>query len=177
MEMIVVISIFTMLTASMVMNLRTSTKTMMLKTLAERIVTELRQAQTYSLGNVKGSAATFGIPYGVNFNTATNNTIIFFRDDSGDGTYNSGTDTLIETVKFNTGNTITGICVNLKKNGACTAVNVLDVTFTRPYPEPEISSASCSAGSPCGDAEITLTSDNGTTKTIVVWMTGQLAIE
>ena len=149
---------------------------MMLNTLAQRVVTELRQAQTYALGNVSRTATTF-FPYGVYFDASENDTLRFFVDLNSNGKYQPNE--LVETIKLNPGNTISKLCVNMEKEvktiANCTSVSKLNVVFTRPYPEPMLDSTP--PNPPYGDAEIILSSDNGATKTVIVWMTGQLAIE
>jgi prepilin-type N-terminal cleavage/methylation domain-containing protein len=176
-ELIVVIAIFSMVTSSLVMNYRGSTRAVLLNTLAHRIVSEFRQAQTYALGNVD-KTSNF-LPYGVFASTNNTSSIIFFGDTSKNKKYEAGE--LVETLRFNTGNVITKLCVNMKKDGRdpsnCTSVTELHVTYTRPYPEPTIVPTPSVAGAPYADAEIIISTGTGITKTIVVWMTGQLAIE
>jgi hypothetical protein len=166
---------FTLVTTSLVVNYRSATKGVVLNTLAYRITSEVRRAQTYALGNINNSGVGLLVPYGVYFNTATPRDVVLFADVNKSRKYDAG-DVLIETLGLNAGNSVSGLCVNMKKLPANCTVTSLSVTFLRPYPEPTIS-PNIAVGAPYGDADIKISTDSGLEKTIVVWATGQLAIE
>jgi type II secretory pathway pseudopilin PulG len=179
-EVLVTLSVFVMVSTSIVANYRNSTKSVILNTLAHQIITEIRYAQTYATANIIDSSGGT-LPYGVFFSSASPNSFIVFADKNKDGLYNAGTDTLINTFKLKNNNTISNLCVNLKKTPpVCNILspNTLNITFVRPYPEPIIKTGVGDpvSGAPYGDAEITLSSGL-LQKTIVIWKTGQLAIE
>ena len=177
MELIVVISIFSMITMSLVSNYHSSTKTLVLNTLARQIVTEIRRTQTFAMGNVK--ASSLFPSYGLYADMSNPNSLIFFVDLNGNHLYDGGAE-LAETIKFSNANYISDLRVNMKKdppNG--TSVTKLTIVFTRPYPEPAFIPTPIVSGAPYSDGEIILsgTGSSAPTKTIVLWITGQLAVE
>jgi hypothetical protein len=164
----------------MYLNLRSSTKGIILNTLTQQIVTEVRHAQTYSLANVNTTiGASEFQAYGVYFNITTPNSVILFTDLNKNTIYDGGIE-LINTFTIKNQNKISKICVNMKadnKNPSnCTSSpNVfINATFTRPYPEPILSSNLLAAPT---DVDIILQTDTGIQKTVVIWVTGQIAVE
>ena len=176
-ELIVTIGTFALLTTSLVGNMRNTTKSVVLNNLANRVVTEIRGAQNYSLSSVSVGGAF--VPYGVSFDAATPKSFVFFMDKNGNGQYDAPTE-LINTLQLQIGNTITKVCVNMKADNLtpsnCTQApqSKMNITFKRPYPEPFFLPAGTP---PYSDIDIVLSSDSGLQKTVIVWITGQLAIQ
>ena len=85
---------------------------------------------------------------------------------------------------------IVALCGNLKSSGATLenwqsvpgadcSLTALDIVFTRPDPDATITGESVVAGEAVSfsDAEIVVASPRGDKKTVVVWQTGQIAVE
>jgi hypothetical protein len=186
-ELLVTTSVFMLLTVSLVVNYRSSTKGLLLNTLAHQIITEIRHAQTFALANVKTGAF---LSHGIYFDKSAPASFLIFSDFPvgpglpGNQIYDIGE--LEQNFLIKKGNTISKLCVNMKKDGVvdptnCTTADTLHITFTRPYPEPAIKATGVAAtpptGSPYADAEIFLSSDNGQQKIVIISLTGQISIE
>ncbi len=179
-EMIVTLSVFMIMTTIMISSNRNTTKTVVLNTLANQVISVIRQSESYALTKPALSIGNYP-PYGVYFSTGSPSSFILFKDTNKDHLYTEGES--LQNLTFQPGFTIAKLCVNMKKNNktptTCTSVTNIDVSFTRPYPEPTITTTTSTVGEiPFTDVEIILSSGAGNIqKTIVVWVTGQLAIE
>ncbi len=100
-----------------------------------------------------------------------------YEDNSGCGA--PGNTECLDKVLIQTGDAISDICVNKKAGtGFCgTDVPDLAITFTRPFPDATFMSTNNSNLPPISDAEIIVTSNKGTSKTVVVTKLGQVYIE
>jgi hypothetical protein len=187
-ELLVTTSVFMFMTVSIISNYRSSTKGLLLNTLAHQIITEIRHAQTFALANVYTGAF---LSHGIYFDKSVPEAFLIFSDLPavpgtlvGNKTYDAGE--LEQNFLIRKGNTISKLCVNMKKDGVvnpanCTTADKLHITFTRPYPEPTIRATGVAAAPPTGlpyaDAEIFLSSDNGQQKIVIISLTGQISIE
>ena len=142
----------------------------------------LRQAQVYGVStrDFKGGVGTsqanrFNTPYGVHFDFSNPAEYIFFADANKNGIYNTPpTDTILETVAIGRGNKISKICKKIGAGTTC-SLNIADITFTRPEPEP-IFSVGSTIDTTISTVAICLTSPGGRYKKISVYNTGQISI-
>ncbi len=184
-ELLVTMSVFLLLSTVVVANFRSVDNTLVLRNVANQAAVVIRKAQIQGIsvkGFVTGTGEVFP-SYGVNFAMSDNTTFALFADIPpllGNGIFDGTCPSSAECVQRYTlarGYTIKQLCGNQKTGGplATCALAFLDVTFTRPDPEALL------LGNPgdivFSDAEIVLQSRNGTTKTIVIWETGQITVE
>ncbi len=122
-EMLVVVAIFTIISAVALFNQTKFSSDMVITNLAYEIALEVRQAQTYGIGvrNSSNDASNFQYGYGVHFGPDTvhpgsspTNSFSFFADtNSGAGStkyvYDAG-DTWLDTFHLPGVNTIAEIC-------------------------------------------------------------------
>jgi prepilin-type N-terminal cleavage/methylation domain-containing protein len=136
-ELLVCISIITVLAAVLLGNRSRYSERLILKNQTYNMALYLRQAQVYSLG-VKGSGSptTFNTPYGVYFENTVTNQFIFFTDENTDGKFQT-TETN-EVVPLSNGVSIQKICGmeddedDEEKCG--NPLKRITVTFKRPSP-------------------------------------------
>ncbi|MEI7777685.1 MAG: type II secretion system protein [bacterium] len=147
-EMLVVVAIFTVISAVALFNQTKFSSDMVITNLAFEVALEMRQAQTYGIG-VRGtsvSGSNFQYGYGVHFGGGQDNKTFLLFADSGTTkyAYDSG-DTLLDTFHLSGGNTIAEICDN-QSSAMTTGPNApycyknlplhsLDISFVRPNPE------------------------------------------
>jgi len=180
-ELIVTISVFALLSTSLVGNYRSSTKALSLSSLAAKVSTDIRRAQAFGISNIDRSGSYYA--HGISFQKAPpdEKSYIIFADVNGNFINdNLGTCTgeCVEKMAIVDGSYISALCVNTKKTGTCTAVDSLHIAFKRPEPEPFIRGVIGGVTASYDDAEITLkTRDGSLSKTIVVWKTGLVAVE
>ena len=106
--------------------------------------------------------------YGVHFDTSKKTSFISFNDSptvggtvgqdgiaKGDGIYESGVDTILNTYSVQNGNIIEGLCI--LQAGTCKAVSNLDITFVRPNPDATIRGLDPTQGSEITGSEAMIT--------------------
>jgi hypothetical protein len=96
---------------------------------------------------------------------------------------------MVEETAIQQGYSITGLCVipNTSQNSTCQSVNEIDIMYIRPEPEAYISAGSGGSGGEgscyetpqdCNyEAQITMTSPKGDTRTVLVDATGQISVQ
>lgn len=115
-EMIVVVTIVSLIAGVVLFNYRSFTQRLALSAASQEIAVAVRQAQVYgrSVKNVTQGSGDFGVAFGVDFNIGPNSNsyYILFADKDGNGVYN-GTSACLPTSE----------CVekNLIRNGAIIA--------------------------------------------------------
>jgi prepilin-type N-terminal cleavage/methylation domain-containing protein len=168
-EVLAVIAILGIVTSLMLFQYRQFDSQLLLRNLAYEIALTIREAQTLGIG-VRGSGGVFTYSHGVHFATGT--AYFLFRDANDNGRYD-GTDTILNRYTIERRNTISNLCVGSAplSGGECNQAS-LDILFERPdpdaffYPTPSAS-----------DAQITVTSSSGTTRTIDITATGQVSVQ
>ena len=156
-----------------------------LKNQAYNVALFIREAQVYSLG-VKNSSPSgtqqFNSSYGIAFQTASPNSIIFFIDKNLDGRYTDASE-LIEQNNFVGGITVNNYCgTNSSGVEDCSTpqLRTIDITFLRPNPI-----ATVLFHNPGGQlinslyppSRVELRSPNGALVSIKVDSTGQISIQ
>lgn len=193
-ELMVVIGIFALLSGVIFSNYGKFNVKASLDNLTHQVALVIRQAQVYGISvaqkNQKG--------YGVYFSTATpadQTTFILFNDRHGLFSPNSASDKLyndenlscnsiypndecIEKISIQSGDKVLQICGVGVDEGFCENLPNLHIVFTRPNPDASLI-AICPSGnfSNFSHARIILQSPSGDKKSVVVWTTGQIAVE
>jgi hypothetical protein len=160
-------------------------------TLAHQIGQWVRDAQVSSMGVRRSSAGVYTSGYGLHFDIATPTQFVYFADVNNDGVYTplSATPDIAEqTIDLLQGYSITllcgahaGVAVATTCGGVAgaAATNVLDISFRRPNPDANMKGdtiGTTPASNVYSPARITVTSPRGLTRTVVVWVTGQVSI-
>lgn len=176
-ELIVVIAIFTILSAVVMARYRDFSGGIILTNLAQEIALTTREAQVYGISVKTSGGSNFSSRYGIHLDSSINNFLIFFADENGDGRYTDSSE-IIETISTSQGNVISDFCA-VPNIGTpdCTVTN-LDISFLRPNPDAKF----CVYVAPnCvetyKEATITVFSTRtGQTRTITVRQTGQIEV-
>ena len=172
-EMMVVITIFTIMTGVVLANLPQFRDKTFLDLTAQEVAITIRQAQVYGIGT-KVAGGQFS-SHGVNLTltTADPKTMTLFADYlPSNNSYDVGEN--VEQFRINGAATFTRLessdgsfCI---PGPSCR----LDIVFQRPYPEAEFKLNSLPEG---GNVTITLTSTKtGKAREIQVWTTGQIIV-
>lgn len=172
-EVLVSLGIFAVLTGVVLSNYRGYNTNALFSNASEDIVLALRQAQVYGVGS-KGEGSSFTTPFGVYFNEASPSQIIIFADiypatvPPGDGKYNSGSDTPVETINW--GSVITNMALSCSPT-PCDGT--AGVTFKRPNPDAVIKD-----GAGNDKTSVGVMIGNGVkTSTITITSTGQISLK
>ncbi len=169
-ELLVSISIFTLITSVAVYNHAKFNNSVLLTNLAYEIGLSVRQAQFYGISVRQNASFSFNSGYGVHFNPATPTAYTLFEDKTG-GTshvWDSGED--LQNFTISKGNKILKVCVD----GNCNST-IVDISFIRPNPDAFITTGG-SNGSYKGEADICVASPDGTVRKVIVESTGQISV-
>ncbi len=188
-ELLIVISIFTIITTVALFDQGKLNSNVLLTNLSYDVALAVREAQSYGVG-VKYSASTASVVggYGVYLNMASPEVIIVFHDVNNDGAYSeSDGDTTEKTYQFlnQRGNKIWELCgidtVGSLTSGSCQTlnsgkkINEMSVTFKRPDPEAKFKADGSTFSGP---AYIVLKSQDGTNcRAVVIDGSGQIRVE
>jgi prepilin-type N-terminal cleavage/methylation domain-containing protein len=180
-ELLVVITLMVLITAAILVRQARFDSSTLLRSLSYSIALSARQAQVYGtsvVGVSSGGGTVFAPAYGVYFNNTTS--YIVYADVNGNGTYDSGTDTVIQTYQVGAGFQISQFCgVRADSSRHCSTdgspISWLSVYFKRPNPDGFFSD---SAGDTITGAYIQVAAINDSTNThsIIVTSTGQIAV-
>ncbi len=176
-EMLVSISIIALISTLVLANHNRFNNSLLLGNLAYDIALSIRQAQVYGL-SVKGSGSNFQVGYGVHFSSP--NSFIFYSDDNNNKTYDTGTDTIVETYAIGQGNRFLRFCgVTANNTATCSddspGLSYLDIVFFRPDPDAVIKGSSL--GVTYSRAQVIVTSPAGDTREVDIASTGQISVK
>ena len=179
MELLVVISIFSVISLMILANHSRFNSSVLLGSLAYNIALSIREAQVYGLsvqGQLSGGIPNFQVGYGVHFQGGT--TYVLFADKNGNKKYDTPpTDTIIKTYTVRQGHIISDFCgitsVGVRECALGGAITLLDIVFLRPDPDASMKSSSPTLYS---SAEITVSSPQGSTRKVTVVSTGQISV-
>ncbi len=194
-EMIVAVSIFVVLTTTLLLNYNNFNKRLSLDTLAHQIAQWARDAQVSAMSVRRAATDAGAFPgYGLYFSRSTPTEFVFFADLDGDKRYtpppplvNCG-DPLTECekiIKILQGNTVEKLCGESSAViapspdcGTFDNADNFDIVFTRPNPDAQLTGdyAPLSPTS-YARAEITVVSPLGHRRTIEIWTTGQISVQ
>ncbi len=173
-EMIVVVGIMVIVASLILANYPGFNERLGVRRATEEIASSVRQTQAYGLG-VKESGTGSGIfpGYGLYFQSASPDSYIFFADRNGNLQYDA-TGEKVSEINITGGAQIADLCANQKQAtpGPCGLAN-LTAIYLRPQPQVTLKSG----GFSYADIEIKIRGSRGTTKTIILWLSGQVSIE
>ncbi|MDP3052145.1 MAG: hypothetical protein Q8N42_01420 [bacterium] len=177
-ELIIVLAIMVTITSLILANYPGFNERLAVRGASEDIASNIRLAQAYGLG-VKESSPDLFPGYGVYFQSAITNSYVLFADiPPYDGTYQESEK--IKDLAIQTGVQIYDLCANVKQTppGTCGLAS-LTAFYKRPTPIVSLKGEQTIGGTvvPASDIEIKIRGARGTTKTIVVWLSGQISVE
>jgi prepilin-type N-terminal cleavage/methylation domain-containing protein len=182
-EVVVVIGIFLIISATLLYNYGQTNARLTLDNKAHEVAQWVREAQIYAMG-VKSSQ---GIPqtefngYGIHFQQSSVSSFLVFTDrQPGDKRLNPGGncgDPGVECVnQVLLPNSLKIVSIRGISSGVPTTLDNVDIVFTRPNPDATITGDSSLGTSVYEKAEITLAATKGFRRTIDVWTTGQISV-
>ncbi len=186
-ELLVVISIFTVITTALVIQQSNWNDKLQLNSKLYDLALLVRQAQIYSLGvrqDTLASGDNFNLGYGIHFEASNNSSYIFFSDKNQNQKYDIGED--IQTYNLTNGITIDRFCGYLGNSSTercgpdAGNIETLDISFYRPEPKAIITllnnggNTSSSVNPP---AIIYLKTSEGTLASVRVETNGQISID
>jgi len=197
-ELLVVISIFAILTGVVLFNQTKFNSTILLTNLAYDTALTIRQAQTYGINIKEFNTSTGGrfIPYGVHFDRVNEpKSFILFADltydednEKSDGLYPSGTGVslskcqvdkgCVSRYSIKRGNSIGDLCVNTGATETC-KIRSLDIVFQRPNPDARIQAVNESGNIITAEivkAKIKLIGVDGSERIVIVQANGLIQI-
>jgi len=176
-ELIVVIAIMMVISASILSRYGQFNGVVLLRNLAYDIAITIRQAQVYSISGKQGGTAS-GAQYGVYVAAATPNQYLIFADDNGNRAYNTGEAVEIFTVR--NGYSIYDFCgdkasgtPDCKLSGI--VITSLTLMFKRPDPDAIITTSASNSG--YTQARIIARSASGNTRAVTITLTGQISVQ
>ncbi|MBI2109178.1 MAG: prepilin-type N-terminal cleavage/methylation domain-containing protein [Parcubacteria group bacterium] len=176
-ELLVTVSIFVIVTSIVLINFPSFSSKIALDNLAHEVALSVRQAQVFGVSS-KESAIGSGIfpSHGAHFDINQNAKFSLFIDIDENNKY-TGESELSETFNIQRRNYISEICGFLTSASSCTPLDVVDIVFTRPNPEPTLLGKVGVSENLYSYATITISSPSGATRSVVVWSNGQIAIQ
>lgn len=174
-ELVMVITIFTILSGVALFNFGDYSDSIALQNLANQISLEIVSAQRDAISGRNPDA--FISPnrpsYGVYFNSGSisNKEFVYFPDYFNDKEYDSLDFDSSETIQITRGNIISNLEVS--DNGIWSSRSDLAITFTRPYPDASIRNSGLSYSG----ARIVVESPRGNQRTIEVSSLGQVSVK
>ncbi len=192
-ELIIVISIFVIISSVALFNQGKLSSSILLTNMAYEVGLAIREAQTYGIGvRAEGPSSTvFSGQYGVHFsveNDTSKRQVVVFADSEATlggalNLYDPGEEKYIYEFENRRGNKIEALCVGDLSGGSCTSgglnsVQSVDVLFKRPNPSAIVSPES--SGGPIRNERVyvVITSLSGDDcRAIIVEPTGQIRVE
>lgn len=176
-ELLVTISIFVIVTGIVLVNFPSFSSKIALDNLAHEIALAIRETQVFGVASKETTAGSRIFPTrGAHFDKSQNTTFVLFIDADDNNRY-GGAPELIETFNIQRRNYISEICGYAMPGSSCTPLDSLDITFTRPNPEPSVMGMVGTSEALYSYATIAITSPKGISRKIVVWSNGQIAIQ
>ncbi|MDP1624896.1 MAG: prepilin-type N-terminal cleavage/methylation domain-containing protein [bacterium] len=176
-ELLVSISIFTVITSVAVFNHAQFNGSVLLTNLAYEIALSVRQAQFYGI-TVRQSTVmpgAFDSGYGIRFDLGESVTrYSLYEDRLPQNHVYDGAGELLESFQIQKGNRISKILVTSGSGSPVTA-NIVDISFIRPNPDTYITVGG-NTSIFYSKAEICVSSPQGSSRIIVVEATGQISV-
>jgi prepilin-type N-terminal cleavage/methylation domain-containing protein len=190
-ELLAVTAIIVLISAVVLADNNRFGGTVLLENLSYDIALTVRQAQVYGIavtGFKAGGTNAYGYGYGMHFDVTSPMTYILFADTAQTGVYSAGISPseIVQQTNIQRGYGISKLCAPAGNDSAtCNAVNSLDILFKRPEPDAYISGN----GAPTfqggqvisnalnSSARIVLRSPRGDTRSVVVQVSGEIAVQ
>ena len=170
-ELLVSISIFTVITTMAVYNHSQFNGSVLLTNLAYEVGLSIHQAQFYGISVRQNAATAFDSGYGIHFDPASPTSYILFEDKAGGVSHaRDAGDLDLQVFAISKGNKINKVCVN----GTCGQLAV-DITFLRPNPDAYFTQGG-SGSLIGGKVDVCVKSPQGTARRVTVESTGQISI-
>lgn len=179
-ELLISISIFTVITTVAVFSHTEFNGSVLLTNLAYEIALSIRQAQFYGISVKQNSSSNFDSSYGIHIDTNSPTTYTLFEDTAVSTQHvKDSNDVDVQTFSISRGNKISKICIG--GSLPCVSARFLDLTFKRPNPDAYIASGNDTdsgaiTGSYKSEADICISSPQGTVRKIIVESTGQISV-
>jgi hypothetical protein len=191
-ELLVVCAIIVVITTLVLIDNNKFGGDVKLENFAYDVALSVRQTQIYGIAVERFGSNNFSTGYGMHFSLSSPTQYLLFADEDGTGIYDAQANPS-ELVPgglytIDQGFAITSLCVIPVIGGSsCTPVTEIDILYVRPEPDAYISAGTGSnapvscikqQGAACNyEAQITLSSPKGGTRTVVVDITGQISVE
>lgn len=178
-ELLVVMSIMIVITAVFLVRNSQFNSAILLRSLAYEVALSIREAQVYGVGvrEVSAGSNNFTAGYGVYFSSDAPTDYVLFADLDKNGLYGAG-DTIMQSFAVRNGFTVARICaVTTTGVSQCSPADItsLVVSFKRPNPEALIKTNV--AGYSYASASITVSSPNGSTRTVTIGTAGEIEVQ
>lgn len=193
-ELLISISIVSIILSVVLSNQSTYTDGIALSNLADEISLTISQAQVYGIGvkELTPGSSEFNVSYGLAFSllgSGFDKTYLSFADRNSNEFYDGdwscpvgGASECLEKVSISRGNRIGSLCAVLASGGdLCDNVGRIDVSFARPKTQAQLKFFNTLGQSfnPSGSigAKVMLISPGGATRAVTVYNTGQVSVE
>lgn len=176
-EMLVVMSIFALISGIVLANHSRFNGTVLLGSLAYDVALSVREAQVFGV-SVRQFNSAFNLGYGIRFADA--DSYILFADEDQNKEYDD-TDSIIRTYNLQNGFTVSSFCgITAQGTSHCSTdpsdpITHLAVVFLRP--DPDAFMTSNKVGVSYSRATVTIVSPAGDTRTVEVASTGQISVQ
>ncbi|MDP4020969.1 MAG: prepilin-type N-terminal cleavage/methylation domain-containing protein [Candidatus Adlerbacteria bacterium] len=183
-ELMVVITIMTLLTGVFLFQQRQFDSTTLLRSLAYSVALSIREAQTYgtSVRSFETGMTTEFPAYGVYFDVTNDDEYILFADVNDNGQYDAGE--VVDNYTFQGNYSISDICAT--DGSELCGITWMAVTFRRPNPDAciatsdpnmdDVCGASPSSPSPYSQGLVQIEGSGGVTRSVTVTPSGQIAV-
>lgn len=193
-ELIISVAIFVLITIFVLVDYGKFGNTLVLDNLAHEIALSVREAQAYAMSVRESEIGSSLFPgYGLYFHRASSTSYLLFIDEDGNELYDPGdgcgglTTECIKRFSIGNGNRILSLCGTQASGGPTAGTgcagppdysDYFHIVFTRPNPDANIMGDTGGGGGveAFSKAEITVISPKGLTRTVDVWLTGQLSV-
>lgn len=181
-ELLVVVSIVTVITAGVLVKHSSFNSTTLLNSLAYDVALSIRQAQAYGISVRGAGGSNFNAAYGVSFDPTRPDSYVLFQDlgaspnnafDHDGDAVDTDDAEFVERYNLRRGHIISKFCRITGGTTLCSGsgLTMLNIVFRRPNPDAIVN------GNPSAGACIAVTDADGTAqRTITVLTTGQISI-
>lgn len=192
-ELIVTVSILSVILTVIVYNQSTYTDGLALSNLADEVSLTISQAQAYGIGvrEFAPGSSEFSASYGLVFNlsgSGSKDAYIYFADRSpGNGIYDGdwscsigGASECLEKIAISRNNQLDSLCIVRSSNPDYCNIDSIYITFARPKPEANLLFFNGIAPVNFPDAigaKIVLSSPGGASRAVIVYSTGQTSVQ
>jgi len=176
-ELLVTISIFVIVTVIVFVNFPSFSSRISLENLAHEVALAVRQAQVFGISSREFGAGSGIFPsHGAHFSSIENTKFFLYVDTNNNKKYD-GVLEEVEKYTIRRQNYVSQICGFTTSASSCTLLDTVDITFTRPNPEPTILGRVGVSESNYSYTTMTIASPSGATQVVTIWSNGQISIQ